>query len=453
MAEIYGEIAPRKSINGTVELAKTVYENDYELLKNLPTVEGVVIIGDISLEDLGLVFDDVTIIKDGGVWRVRNNSHGHVIDNIEGLRGIIEGKAEASDLVTLGNNLETHKADLENPHKVTAEQIGLGNVENLAVNDLAPTYSDVSELAPLSGGETLSAAFAKIKLAVSRLIAHFADRGNPHGVTKAQVGLGDVENKSSAAIRGELTKENVTSALGYTPPTVNTTYGAATASANGLMSSGDKSKLNGIAAGANKYVHPAYTAKSSGLYKITVDETGHVSAVTAVTKADITALGIPAQDTNTTYGAATASANGLMSSGDKSKLDGIAAGAQVNSITGVKGNSETAYRTGQVNLTAANIGAAASGHTHNYAGSSSAGGAATSSLACTGNSATATKATQDSAGQQINATYIKALSVSGTTITYTKGNGTTGTINVDSGISTSSIIAQATPMEDYFKAF
>jgi hypothetical protein len=40
----------------------------------------------------------------------------------------------------------------------------------------------------------------------------------------------------------------------------------------------------------------------------------------------------------------------------------------------------------------------------------------------------ATKATQDSAGQQINTTYIKGLSVSGRTITYTKGDGTTGTI-------------------------
>lgn len=57
----------------------------------------------------------------------------------------------------------------------------------------------------------------------------------------------------------------------------------------------EKTKLAGIAEGANKYVHPSYTAKSSGLYKITIDATGHVSAVTAVTKADITGLGIPAQ--------------------------------------------------------------------------------------------------------------------------------------------------------------
>ena len=44
-------------------------------------------------------------------------------------------------------------------------------------------------------------------------------------------------------------------------------------------------------------------------------------AAAAVTKADITALGIPAQDT--TYSAATQSANGLMSAADKTKLDGM----------------------------------------------------------------------------------------------------------------------------------
>ena len=45
-----------------------------------------------------------------------------------------------------------------------------------------------------------------------------------------------------------------------------------------------------------------------------------------------------------------------MSSDDKTKLNGIETGAQVNTITGVKGNSETNYRTGNVNITAANIG-------------------------------------------------------------------------------------------------
>lgn len=106
-----------------------------------------------------------------------------------------------------------------------------------------------------------------------------------------------------------------------TPP--NTTYGAASTTSAGLMSAADKKKLDGIATGANKYVHPSYTAQNSGLYKITVDATGHVSAVTAVAKGDITALGIPS--TNTTYNDATQSTHGLMSTADKKKLDGFGA--------------------------------------------------------------------------------------------------------------------------------
>ena len=99
----------------------------------------------------------------------------------------------------------------------------------------------------------------------------------------------------------------------------------ATQSTNGLMSAADKTKLDGIAENANNYTHPGYTAQASGLYKVTVDSTGHVSAATAVAKSDITALGIPESDT--TYSAATTSAEGLMSAADKTKLDGVTAGA------------------------------------------------------------------------------------------------------------------------------
>lgn len=53
----------------------------------------------------------------------------------------------------------------------------------------------------------------------------------------------------------------------------------------------EKNKLTGIETGANKYVHPSYTAKTNGLYKVTVDAAGHVSGTTPVTKTDITGLG------------------------------------------------------------------------------------------------------------------------------------------------------------------
>lgn len=53
---------------------------------------------------------------------------------------------------------------------------------------------------------------------------------------------------------------------------------------------------------------------------------------------------------------ATTSKKGLMSAADKSKINAIEAGAQVNTVTGVKGNSESSYRTGNINITPTNIG-------------------------------------------------------------------------------------------------
>lgn len=64
---------------------------------------------------------------------------------------------------------------------------------------------------------------------------------------------------------------------------------------------------------------------SSGLYKITTNAEGHVTDATNVAKADITALGIPAQDT--TYQNASSTSDGLMSKEDKIKLASIASGA------------------------------------------------------------------------------------------------------------------------------
>lgn len=79
-------------------------------------------------------------------------------------------------------------------------------------------------------------------------------------------------------------------------------------------------KVNGT--DVTVYTHPTHAPKASGLYKVTVDAEGHVSATEAVAKTDITALGIPAQDT--TYTDVTAGgASGLMSGADKTKLDGL----------------------------------------------------------------------------------------------------------------------------------
>ena len=69
------------------------------------------------------------------------------------------------------------------------------------------------------------------------------------------------------------------------------------------------------------YTHPTTTAVAAGFKKVGNDDKGHVVLGADVTKQDIVALGIPAQDT--TYQPATTEANGLMSKKDKTKLDGM----------------------------------------------------------------------------------------------------------------------------------
>lgn len=105
----------------------------------------------------------------------------------------------------------------------------------------------------------------------------------------------------------------------------NTTYGVATTGSDGLMSSGDKSKLEGIQDGANKYTHPNHTAAVSGLYKVTVDGLGHVTATTAVKKEDIEALGVGGSEVEEMHGASatTAGVSGLVptpQAGDNNKF-------------------------------------------------------------------------------------------------------------------------------------
>lgn len=112
----------------------------------------------------------------------------------------------------------------------------------------------------------------------------------------------------------------------------NTTYNAATTSAAGLMSATDKSKLDGIATGANKYSLP--TASSSTLGGVKVGT--NLSISNGVLSA-----------TDTKYDTATTSAAGLMSAADKSKLDGMTATTTTPKAAGTAAaGSETKYARG-----------------------------------------------------------------------------------------------------------
>ena len=94
----------------------------------------------------------------------------------------------------LQNSLNVHITDTSNPHGVTAEQIGLDKVPNVATNDQTPTYSQNSSLSNITSGEKLSVSFGKIMKAIADLISHIANQSNPHDVTAEQIGLDKVPN-------------------------------------------------------------------------------------------------------------------------------------------------------------------------------------------------------------------------------------------------------------------
>jgi len=75
----------------------------------------------------------------------------------------------------INTSLSTHTKDTGNPHGVTKSQVGLGNVPNVSTNDQTPTYSVASSITALSSGEKLSVAFGKISKAINSLISHLSD--------------------------------------------------------------------------------------------------------------------------------------------------------------------------------------------------------------------------------------------------------------------------------------
>ena len=156
----------------------------------------------------------------------------------------------------------------------------------------------------------------------------------------------------------------------------------ATTENNGLMSSADKAKLDGIEAGANNYTHPEYEAKQAGLYRISVDNTGHVATADKMTSEELAAEGISPADHTHDLGKLV---DTLETSADAVEdADTVMVGAIVTSDDGsattkytrrplaalwnwIKSRTDTLY--------------AAVGHTHNYAGSPEPGGDAIRALA------------------------------------------------------------------------
>lgn len=116
------------------------------------------------------------------------------VSNAENVSAIInEGLVYAKK-----SDLDAHTKNTENPHKVSKQQVGLGNVPNVSTNDQTPTYTEALENSELISGEKMSAAFGKIAKLIKSAIYHFSNKDNPHGVTAEQAGAAKSTHNHSA---------------------------------------------------------------------------------------------------------------------------------------------------------------------------------------------------------------------------------------------------------------
>jgi hypothetical protein len=98
--------------------------------------------------------------------------------------------AANSNIATVAGELDLHEANTANPHSVTKAQLGLGSVDNT---------SDANKPVSAAQQTAINVASAAAAAAQSDIDGHEANLANPHGTTKAQVGLGAVDNTADLA--------------------------------------------------------------------------------------------------------------------------------------------------------------------------------------------------------------------------------------------------------------
>ncbi len=102
-----------------------------------------------------------------------------------------------------------------NPHGLSKSDIGLGDVPNVSTDNQTPTFTEAENDENIESGNTLSVILGKIKRIISSVLAHIADRTNPHRVTQAQVGLSDVTNVATTNTIASSDDRNITSGAVY----------------------------------------------------------------------------------------------------------------------------------------------------------------------------------------------------------------------------------------------
>ena len=205
----------------------------------------------------------------------------------QSVAGVMTAADKVKLDVTLPNLIDSNKTNIDN-YTVNGFKISTNPVLDGA--DIKITgYTKPSTTGALAAADSVNGALGKLE---KKLDDEVTNRTNA------------VSNLTNTVNSNKSTIDNYTinGAKISTNPKITVTVGGSGNAVTTASFSGTVLTLTKEAT-YNNYSHPAGsgTSKSTGLYKFSTDSTSHISGVTAVTKSDITALGIPSSDTNTTY--------------------------------------------------------------------------------------------------------------------------------------------------------
>lgn len=140
-----------------------------------------------------------------------------IIDDTENVTAVVKSLTFASQ-----QDFENHIHDYNNPHRVTKQQIGLGEVENYKTEDAPIKFKAAEKLENIKSGEIVSTLFGKIYTVIESVFSHFKDFNNPHKVTPLQIkaaseghqhSMSDMTSGTLSVIRGGTGKSEWTKGL------------------------------------------------------------------------------------------------------------------------------------------------------------------------------------------------------------------------------------------------
>lgn len=211
-----GIIVTDTNVSSEISIDYQVVGGDYanitqviiDLIDNLNLDEREVIWGDLlgrpdafppaqHLHDLGDIYGFEFVVQ--SLESIRQAIlYGDIASHDE-LKAMIEDRYQKAltRAEEVRTELNAHEARTDNPHVVTKAQVGLGLVDNYQTATEQEARSGISGARFMS---PLRVAQAIDEQAVQPLSAHTARTDNPHSVTKAQVGLGSVSNYPDASV-------------------------------------------------------------------------------------------------------------------------------------------------------------------------------------------------------------------------------------------------------------